>query len=78
MHTQTQLKMNKDKILTLKNVTKSSIWELQENDVFRLWEAAEKDADLKDYQNKYIAVIRSAFEMEPVTVDRPEVIDTRL
>ena len=72
---QTQLKMNKDKILTLKNVTKSSIWELQENDVFRLWEAAEKDADLKDYQNKYIAVIRSAFEMEPVTVDRPEVID---
>ena len=51
MHTQTQLKMNKDKILTLKNVTKSSIWELQENDVFRLWEAAEKDADLKDYQN---------------------------
>ena len=75
MHTQTQLKMNKDKILTLKNVTKSSIWELQENDVFRLWEAAEKDADLKDYQNKYIAVIRSAFEMEPVTVDRPEVID---
>ncbi len=75
MHTQTQMKMNKDKILTLKNVTKSSIWELQENDVFRLWEAAEKDADLKDYQNKYIAVIRSAFEMEPVTVDRPEVID---
>ena len=75
LHTQTQLKMNKDKILTLKNVTKSSIWELQENDVFRLWEAAEKDADLKDYQNKYIAVIRSAFEMEPVTVDRPEVID---
>ncbi len=75
MHTQTQLKMNKDKILTLKNVTKSSIWELQENDVFRLWEAAEKDADLKDYQSKYIAVIRSAFEMEPVTVDRPEVID---
>ena len=54
MHTQTQLKMNKDKILTLKNVTKSSIWELQENDVFRLWEAAEKDADLKDYQKSRI------------------------
>ena len=34
--------MNKDKILTLKNVTKSSIWELQENDVFRLWEAADR------------------------------------
>ena len=43
--------------------------------MFRLWEAAEKDTDLKDFQNKYIAVIRSAFEMEKITVDRPEVLD---
>lgn len=75
MHTQTQLKMNKDKILTLKNVTKSSIWELQENDVFRLWEAAEKDTDLKDNQRRYVDVIRSAFEIEEIKVDKPIVID---
>ena len=67
--------MKKENNMSLKHLTKSSVWEIQENDVFRLWEAAEKDADLKDYQNKYIAVIRSAFDMEPVTVDRPEVLD---
>ena len=67
--------MKKDKVITLKTLTKSSVWDLQENDVFRLWEAAEKDNDLKDNQRKYISTIRSAFEMEPVTVDRPEVLE---
>ena len=38
--------MTKDKqAITLKNLTKSNVWELQENDIFRLWEAAEKDSD---------------------------------
>ena len=67
--------MKKDKVITLKTLTKSSVWEVQENDVFRLWEAAEKDNDLKDNQRKYLDIIRSAFEMEKVTVDRPEVLD---
>ncbi len=67
--------MKKEKALTLKTLTKSNVWDLQENDVFRLWEASEKDNDLKDNQRKYLGTIRSAFEMEPVTVDRPEVID---
>ena len=43
--------MKKEKALTLKTLTKSNVWDIQENDVFRLWEAAEKDADLKDCQN---------------------------
>lgn len=67
--------MKKDKVITLKTLTKSSVWEVQENEVFRLWEAAEKDNDLKDNQRKYLDIIRSAFEMEKVTVDRPEVLD---
>ncbi len=67
--------MKKDKVVTLKKLTKSAVWDLQENDVFRLWEAAEKDNDLKDNQRKYLGIIRSAFEVEPVTVDRIEVID---
>ncbi len=67
--------MKKEKALTLKTLTKSGAWDLQENDVFRLWEAAEKDSDLKDNQNRYLDVIRSAFEIEPIKVDRPEVID---
>lgn len=66
--------MEKEKSLTLKTLTKGMAWELQENDVFRLWEAAEKDADLKDNFRHYADVIRSAFEIEEVKVDHPEVI----
>lgn len=67
--------MKKEKALTLKTLTKSGVWDIQENDVFRLWEAAEKDSDLKDNQNRYIDVIRSAFEIEEIKIDKPEVID---
>ena len=67
--------MKKEKNMTLKSLTKSSVWEIQENDVFRLWEAAEKDADLKDNQRKYLDVIRSAFEIEEIKVDKPIVLE---
>ena len=67
--------MKKEKNLTLKTLTKSSVWDIQENDVFRLWEAAEKDNDLKDNQRRYLDIIRSAFEIEPVKIDRTEVLD---
>ena len=60
--------MKKDKVITLKTLTKSSVWEVQENDVFRLWEAAEKDNDLKDNQRKYLDTIRSAFEIDRKSV----------
>ena len=33
-----------EKGISLKTLTKSSVWDLQENDVFRLLEGAEKDA----------------------------------
>ncbi len=52
--------MKKEKNMSLKTLTKSSVWEIQENDVFRLREAAEKDTDLKDNQRRYVDVIRSA------------------
>lgn len=60
--------------MTLKTLNKSNIWDIQENDIFRLWEAAEKEADLKDNIRHYTDIIKSAFEMEEVKVDRPEVI----
>ena len=40
--------MKDKKAITLKTLNKSNIWDLQENDVFRLLEAAEKDTDAKD------------------------------
>lgn len=62
------------KTLTLKTLTKSNVWDLQENDIFRMWEAAEKDADRKDNARHYMDIIRSAFELEEVKIDKPEVI----
>lgn len=66
--------MKKEKALTLKALNKSNVWDIQENDVFRLWEMAEKDADLKDNQRYYLQIVKSAFDMEEIQVDRPEVI----
>lgn len=67
--------MKQQKALTLKTLTKSSAWDLQENDILRMWEAAERDADLKGNMSHYLDIIRSAFEVEEIKIDRPEVID---
>ena len=62
------------KALTLKTLSKSNVWSIQENDVFRTWEAAEKDADLKDNARHYMDVVKSAFDAEEIKIDRPEII----
>ena len=67
--------MTKDKkAITLKTLTKSNVWELQENDIFRIWEAAEKDADLPDNLTRYLTILRTAFDIEEIKLDRPEII----
>lgn len=66
--------MKDKKAITLRTLNKSNIWDLQENDVFRLWEGAEKDSELKDNTRHYLDVIRSAFDLEEIKVDKPEVI----
>ena len=66
--------MNQDtekKALTLKTLTKSSVWDVQENDIFRMWEAAEKDAEIKDSLRHYTDIIRSAFMIEEINGDSP-------
>ena len=66
--------MKQQKALTLKTLTKGNVWEIQENYIFRLLDAGYKDADCKDNMRHYFDIIRTAFEMEEVKVDRPEVI----
>ena len=66
--------MKDKKTISLKTLTKSNVWDIQENDVFRMWEAAEKDAELKENMRHYTDIIRTAFEVEDVKVDKPEVI----
>lgn len=65
---------NERKALTLKTLSKGNVWDLQENDIFRMWAAAEKDSDLKDNMRHYTDIIKSAFEVEEVKVDKPEVV----
>jgi hypothetical protein len=58
-----------EKSVTLKTLTKSSVWDLQENDVFRLLESVEKDADMKENLRHYLDIIRSAFMIEELKDD---------
>jgi hypothetical protein len=61
------------KALSLKNLTRSNIWDIQENDVFRLLEGSDKDGDLKDNINHYTDIIRSAFTIELLENDATNV-----
>ncbi len=62
---------SKKKSLTLKTLTKSSVWDVQENDIFRMWEGADKDAEVKDNLRRYTDIIRSAFMIEEIHDDSP-------
>lgn len=59
--------------VTLKTLNKSNVWDVQENDVFRMWEMAEKESDLKDNARHYLDIIKSAFEIEEIKIEKPEV-----
>ena len=57
--------------LSLKTLTKSNIWDIQENDIFRLWEEAEKDSDVKENAHRYVDIIKSAFTIEVLNDESP-------
>ena len=58
-----------EKGLNLKTLSKSSVWDLQENDVFRLLDAVEKDAEARENFHHYLDIIRSAFLVEELKDD---------
>ena len=58
-----------NKALSLKSLTKSTVWDVEEEDIFRMLEAVEKDAELKDNLRHYSDIIRSAFMIEEVKED---------
>ena len=55
--------------LSIKSITKSSVWDIQENDVFRMWEAALKDAEVKENIQHYLDIFKSAFLIEEIKED---------
>jgi len=52
------------KNLTLKSLTKSNVWDTQENDVIRYLKSAGKDSDIRENFRHYADILRSAFELE--------------
>lgn len=67
-------KGTEEEIMTVADLTKSSVWDLQENDIIRLWQQAEKEQDIIESGNRYMDIIRSAFELEELKIDKPEII----
>ena len=62
-------KKEEKKVWSIKTLTKSSVWDVQENDIFRMWEGAEKDAEVKENVRHYVDIIRNAFMIEEVKGD---------
>lgn len=58
--------------LSIKSITKSSVWDIQENDVFRMWDAATKDAEVKESISHYLDIFRSAFLIEELKGDNSQ------
>ena len=58
-----------NKALSLKSLTKSTVWDIQENDIFRMMDSAEKDAEVKESIRHYADIIRSAFMIEEIKDD---------
>ena len=59
--------------LSIKNLNKSSIWDVQENDVYRMLSSGSKDAEVKDNLRHYVDIIRSAFTIEELKEDTPAI-----
>ena len=59
-------------VQSLKSITKSSVWDIQENDIFRMSETGLKDPEVKESLNHYIDIIRCAFEIVEVKDMTPQ------
>jgi len=71
--TKTKQQQEDTSVSSLKTLTKSSVWDVQENDVFRMLESGLKDPDIKESFRHYIDIIRNAFEIEEIKDEAPAV-----
>ena len=58
-----------EKAVSLKTLTKSTVWDVQENDISRMLNAGAKDAEVKENLRHYFDIIRSAFMIEELKDD---------
>ena len=59
--------------VSLKALTKSSVWDVQENDILRMLESGVKDADVKENFRHFVDIIRCAFEIVEIPELSPAV-----
>ena len=57
------------KAISLKALTKSNVWDVQENDIFRMWEGVDKDSEIKENLRRYVDIIKTAFLVEELKDD---------
>ena len=55
-----------DPSLSIKAVTKGSVWAISEKDVIRMWKEATRDAEVKKNVNHYLDIFKSAFIIEEI------------
>ncbi|MBQ6199979.1 MAG: hypothetical protein IJK50_00920 [Prevotella sp.] len=58
-----------DPSLSIKAITKSSVWGICENDVIRMWKEAIRDEEVKKNVNRYLDIFKSAFLIEEIKED---------
>lgn len=56
----------KQKCLSIKTLNKSNVWDIQENDIVRMFSSAVKDTDFEDNLHHYIDIIKTAFDIEEI------------
>lgn len=66
--------MAKENTLSLRTLTKGTAWDLQETDIFMLWANADSEDSIAEHGKHYLDIIRAAFDVEEVLVDKPEII----
>ena len=57
------------KAVSLKTLTKSNVWDVQETDIFRTLDGIDKDAETKENIRKYVEIIKTAFLLEELKDD---------
>ena len=63
----------KSKGVSIKNLTKGSVWDFQENDIIKMMKKAEKEFDFEDSYSHYVSVIKSAFIVDTFETDNKPV-----
>lgn len=66
--------MKESKTRTLRGLTKGNVWDLQESDIFAMWAKPDKDDAVSERAQHYLDIIRAAFNLEEVKIDKPEII----